>query len=716
MTRISEIVARFVQGRPWLFIGLAIALSVAAIPGITMLKTDSGYGSMVSSDSSVFRDSERFEEQFGGESITVLFTGGIDYILSGQGLAVLQEFQQTFAADRRFLSVISPLESPSLLPDEQHALVVVTPVGNLSDRVTLEAVADVEDFFVDRFLAAIEVTVINSAKFVEALSSDIKNGLAMLLGLSVAAMAVILFLMFRVRQRLLSLFMVGVAVLWTFGLMGYIGIPLSMATMAALPILFGLGIDYSIQFHNRYQEELARSNSVAEAIITSLARMFPVAGIALLATVIGFMALFISDMPMVRDFGMVLLIGVTFSYIIALFLLFSIVYLNDRKLPLAKLGQVAEKAAGRAERALAWLGRAALKKPLPILLVALLLGIAGGVFDQMLPTNTNIEELAQQDMPELEEVRQLREILGYNGEFRFMAEAEDVTDPGFLRRLLEYQKDRLTYYPELISANSPATLIASAAGGIIPERSVIEGILAATPSLYVKQVISADRQMASLSFSARYETLEEVTDLLERLQQDASLEGLRVTAVGSLTLASQAVSAAVSTRGIINAIYLGAVFIVLLAVYRRLTSAAFTVIPVGLVIAWTSLDMYLLGIPLNPMTAIMGVIIIGIGTEFMVLLLGRYEEEKGRGQSPRAAMITAISKIGRAIVTTAMTTLGGFAILIASDFVMIRDFGIATVLSVFFCLVSAIAVMPPLIVWLDERLAKRRGNRGHVRR
>jgi predicted RND superfamily exporter protein len=45
---------------------------------------------------------------------------------------------------------------------------------------------------------------------------------------------------------------------------------------------------------------------------------------------------------------------------------------------------------------------------------------------------------------------------------------------------------------------------------------------------------------------------------------------------------------------------------------------------------------------------------------------------------------------------------------------MIRDFGIATVLSVFLCLVSAIAVMPPLIVWLDERVAKRRENKDYV--
>ncbi len=103
----------------------------------------------------------------------------------------------------------------------------------------------------------------------------------------------------------------------------------------------------------------------------------------------------------------------------------------------------------------------------------------------------------------------------------------------------------------------------------------------------------------------------------------------------------------------------------------------------------------------------MGVIIIGIGTEFMVLLLGRYEEEKRKGLSPRDAMIVAISKIGRAIVITALTTLGGFGILTASNFIMIRDFGIATVLSVVLCLISTITVMPPLIVWIDERIARR---------
>jgi predicted RND superfamily exporter protein len=150
---------------------------------------------------------------------------------------------------------------------------------------------------------------------------------------------------------------------------------------------------------------------------------------------------------------------------------------------------------------------------------------------------------------------------------------------------------------------------------------------------------------------------------------------------------------------------------VLLVVYRRLGSIIFTIIPVGAVIAWSSLDMYLIGIPLNPLTAVMGVLIIGICTEFMVLLMGRYDEEKGWGVSPEEAMVTAIAKIGRAITTTALTTLGGFGVLIASSFVMIRDFGIATVISVFLSLLITITVMPGLIVWYDNWRGRRRSGK-----
>jgi len=796
--RLSESIARFIERRPWWLVIAAVVLAATAVPGITMLETETGFDALVSSGAKISQDNSRYEEQFGGEPITILLNGQLDDILSADNLAIMSELEQEFSYDERYCAVIGPttliqaaveesikvsqafqeqialaqeeaarearqaaaaiglselqqeeaaqqarievlqrfqpqieqmqaigepsLDNPlfveaiiydsegsinqeirSFIPDNEHALIIVTPIGNLSDEEALQAVRDIEDYFLTHPLTKVNTTVIASSKLVDAISKGMGKNMAILLGISVVVMTLILLGMFRVRWRLLSLLMVGVSALWTFGLMGYFSVPITMATMAILPILIGLGIDYSIQFHNRYQEEVTRAKSVGKAIIISISRMFSIVGIALLATIIGFITLFISEVPMIRDFGMMLAIGIVFSYIVGLFMLHSIVYLGDKNKSIDLLSKASLKASGRIDRILARIAKLAVNNTLPIFLVALVFGIAGGVVDHWLPTNTDYEELIPQDTTELKELRELREIIGSGGEIRFMIEADDVSSPVVLGRLKEYQDEALALHPELISVNSPATLVSEATGGVIPAEEQIQQILDNTAPLYLAQVISSDHKMASISFSTKYISLEETHDLLQLMQDEANLPvGVQLSPVGSLAIGASTIDALVGARLKLNLICLGAILIVISLVYRRLSSIIFTIIPVGAVIAWSSLDMYLIGIPLNPLTAILGVIIIGICTEFMVLLIGRYDEEKRLRLSPKDAMVTALSKIGRAIVVTALTTLGGFGVLIASNFVMIRDFGIATVLGVLLCLVITITVMPGLIVWYDE--------------
>jgi hydrophobe/amphiphile efflux-3 (HAE3) family protein len=768
------------------------------VPGVTLLETETGFAALVSPDSKIARDNARYQEQFGGEPITILLSGPLDSIFSTQNLAVLSDFEQEFSGNEWYHAINGPLTilqlarqeaeqamrafeeqlalaqeqaaaearaaaaamgcneaeqemaaqqaraevlqklqpqieqmqligQPSLdnpafiasvlydaegavspvmqsfIPDIAHALISVTPRGNMSDQESLQAVIDIETFFSSHPLDGVKVTVASAAKLVDAISNSIGNNIKVLLALSVAVMVLILVFTFRVRWRLLSLLMVGLSALWTFGLMGYLGVPVTMATMAALTILLGLGIDFSIQFHNRYQEEVARGKTIGEAMVTSISNMFPTIGIALLATIIGFITLYISEVPMIRQFGMMLATGIVISYIVALFLLHSIVYLGDKRIEIKKLKEAASKASGRIERILLRLGRLAIDHTLWIFIVAVAFAVGGGIVDHWLPTNTDYEDLMPQSTPALVELREMRQIVGIGGTVRLMVEAGDVTTPAVLGWLKDYGDNALSAHPEIISASSLATVVSTAAGGVIPAQPQIDAILESTPQSYLAPLLSGDRSMAGVSFNIEYIPMEETHDLLVLLQEEASPpSGVRVSPVGSLALGASTMDALVGARMTMNLICLGAILLVLLVVYRRLGSIIFTIIPVGAVIAWSSLDMYLIGIPLNPLTAVMGVLIIGICTEFMVLLMGRYEEEKRRGAPPQEAMVTAISKIGRAITTTALTTLGGFGVLIASSFVMIRDFGIATVISVFLSLLITITVMPGLIVWYDN--------------
>lgn len=748
MVKISAALGRFIKRWPWALVVLVILISAAVAPGVTMLETNTGFSAFLSPDDQIARDDARYQAEFGGESIAVLLTGKLDDIFTTYNLGVLADFERYISLDERYISVYGPVSvlaaaweeldtgqpsgdipldnqdfiksvlydgqgniSPAmkpLVPDDNHVLINVIPRGNMSDEEALQVTTDIEDFLNISSLATVEVTVVSGAKVVNAISLSVGSNMNVLLALSVIVMILILVLLFRVRWRLLSLFMVIISALWTFGLMGYLSIPLTMTTMAVLPILIGLGIDFSIQFHNRYQEEITRRDSVGEAIVTSVTQMLPVVGIGLLATIIGFITLYISKVPMIRDFGVVLAMGIIISYLVGLFLLHSIVYLADRKAPVKKLKVASREASGRIERILAWVGRMAIKNTLWIFIVAVVFAVAGGIVDHWLPVNTDYEELMPQDTPELVEMRELREIVGTGEEIYFIVEAEDVT----AAEVLSWQKDfldgALARHPEILSAESLATIVSEAAGGVIPPQPQIDAVLAGTPPQYLSQFLADDRMMTKMSINIKYMSLEETLTLLQSVQDEARTPaGVSFSPVGSVAIGANIMDAVVGSRLSLNLICLGAVLVVLVLVYRRFGSTVFTILPVGAVIAWSSLDMYLIGIPLNPLTAILGVLVIGICTEFMVLLTGRYEEEKRLGLSPRDAMVTALAKIGRAIVTTALTTLGGFGVLIVSNFVMIRDFGIATVVGVFLCMVITLTVMPGLIVRYDEWRRKR---------
>jgi uncharacterized protein len=610
-----------------------------------------------------------------------IFIKSVLYDTSGNINSVLQEF----------------------IPDNQHVIIAITPRGNMSDDEALQATTDIQSYLNNHPLDNIKTTVISGAKLIDAISVSMTNNIKLLLALAVVVMIIVLLITFPVRWRLLSLLMVGISALWTFGLMGYCSISLTMATMVVLPILIGLGIDFSIQYHNRYHEEINRGTTVSQAIITSISHMLPAVSISLLATVIGFITLFTSEIPMIVNFGVSLSIGIGISYIVALFLLNSVLYQIDRKKPIKQLQETVSKVNGRIEHVLLRFGKLAIDKTAFIAIIAVVLAAAGGIADRSLPVNTNYEELMPQDTPALVELREFRNIMGVGETILFMVEADNVASLEVLGWMKQFQDKALLTHPEIISINSPAILISQAAGGTISSQTQIDAILAGTPASITQQVLSKDHKTAGISFNLKYMSLEEIHNLLRTtLDEMNPPSGVQVSPVGNIVVGAKIMDSIVSSRMKTNLLCLAAVFVVLLVIYRRIDSTLFPIVPVWVVIAWSSLFMYLVGIPLNPLTAILGVLIFGVCTEYMILLTQRYEEEKKLGLSPKEAMAMAISKIGRAILASALTTLGGFGVLITSNFVMTRDFGIITVIGVFFCLLITMMVMPGVIVWYDN--------------
>jgi predicted RND superfamily exporter protein len=148
---------------------------------------------------------------------------------------------------------------------------------------------------------------------------------------------------------------------------------------------------------------------------------------------------------------------------------------------------------------------------------------------------------------------------------------------------------------------------------------------------------------------------------------------------------------------------IAAVALALLAVYRAVGRALAPLVPTVLATGWASLILWLSGIPLNPMSAALGALTIAIATEFSVILAGRYHEEKSRGLGTEDALRRAYARTGAAVLASAATAIAGFAVLIASEIQMLRDFGVVTVIDLGVALLGVALVLPAALVWSERR-------------
>jgi hypothetical protein len=104
------------------------------------------------------------------------------------------------------------------------------------------------------------------------------------------------------------------------------------------------------------------------------------------------------------------------------------------------------------------------------------------------------------------------------------------------------------------------------------------------------------------------------------------------------------------------------------------------------------------------MSAALGALTIAIATEFSVILSSRFHEERDAGRTLPEALTAAYSSTGAAVLASGLTATAGFAVLIASDVTMLRDFGLVTVIDLAVALVGVMVALPAaLAIWGERR-------------
>jgi uncharacterized protein len=203
----------------------------------------------------------------------------------------------------------------------------------------------------------------------------------------------------------------------------------------------------------------------------------------------------------------------------------------------------------------------------------------------------------------------------------------------------------------------------------------------------------------------------EISAVVDRVHEVAAREmsGTKVTVGGFGAVFAELVDAIVD--GQISSLLLSFVVVFLLNAlgFWSLEAGAWSMLPLAIAVPALFGLMGTFGIELNVVTAMLSSIMIGVGVDYTVHFLWRYRDERRSGHGAEQAAQLALTTVGRGIVFNALAVALGFSILAFSNFLPVQFFGFLVVVSIAGCMLAAMVLMPPLVVWLDPRFA--RGNR-----
>lgn len=137
--------------------------------------------------------------------------------------------------------------------------------------------------------------------------------------------------------------------------------------------------------------------------------------------------------------------------------------------------------------------------------------------------------------------------------------------------------------------------------------------------------------------------------------------------------------------------------------YRQRTRPLFVLLTL-LIGTLASLGFAVLGIGhLNMISQAFVAMVIGLGVDFGIQMMGRYEEELAQGKFVGDALDSTLRNTGYAVTTGAFTTAIAFFTMCYNDFIGLAEFGIVAGSGILICLIGALAFLPSIFSMQDRR-------------
>ncbi|MEM7001143.1 MAG: MMPL family transporter [Pseudomonadota bacterium] len=626
---------------------------------------------------------------------------------------------------------------------------------NKAERETLvQRLRDVKSRFASQGVLFIGGVPMIAADMV----SYVKNDLTTFGGAVLLLMIIALALFFqKVRWVVLPLLTAALTVIYTVGLLGWLGWQATVVSSNFVSLLGITTISLTIHLIVHYRELRLTSDNLTqvELVLETMRAKFAPCFYTALTTIAAFGSLTVSGILPVEFFGWMMCIGILISF-------FTTYTLFPAGLLLLPKGQAARNL-GKTNNVIRGLGE--LSRWRPGLLVGLCVCIALAAYAgvQRVTLDNRFVEYFDEDTDIFQGMRFIDQNLGgtipfdvvlsfppfepdsgfYDEEDPFaedpfaddfgadLAEEDpfaeddlftDSTDNGAGSRPEHYwysrqMLDRLAKVHTFVEAQPQVGKVLGLTAleafameftdGKPLDSIAIVAILAAIPDDLYGQIIApyANPTTGELRISARiiesgpgFDREQFRQQIIDYAVNEADFTAAQVKVTGMMVLFNGMLSKLLDSQINTLAYILAVVFVMFLVLLRSLHHALLGMIPNTLASATVIGAMGYSGVPLDMMTTTIAAVCIGIGVDDTIHYLHRFREEYAKHGSARIAISFCHESIGRALYYTSFTVVIGFSILGFSNFTPTVMFGLWTAVAMLLALLANLTLLPAMLV------------------
>ena len=562
------------------------------------------------------------------------------------------------------------------------------------------------------------------------------------------------------RGVLLPFSVVVGSVVWALGIMAAVEVPMYFVSTMMPVILMAIGVAYGIHILGRYYDELLEHPDVSatDAVLAAMHEMWLPVVFTALTTAAGFLSFLTASMLPIRYFGVFTAIGVLAAMVFSLTFFPAVLVMLPPKVSTGLRNQMGSSgdlaATGWAARTLTRLGQGVARRP--VLVWATSIAIIGvclaGI--QRIESDSSWIHSFHPENP----VRVADEVLRekFQGTLPTYVAIEGhapdlLKDPVLLQKLDRMQTE-IEQDPFVGGSLSLAEFIKRMNRVMNEDRPEMEvvpterDLVAQYLLLYsfsgdpddFDEVVDYDYQHANVSFFLRSDSTQDILQVVHKIQDFAKREfgqaasevgeedslrdpwslrfgrwlggieptitgwetdsGFRIGFAGpgyfthrfsELVIAGQLSSLVTS---------LVAVFLLTAIMFRSVTAGLICIVPISLVMVFSFGLMGLLNIPLEIGRSLAASMVIGIGIDYTIHFLSKYQLKVRDGLTEAEDITVAtMATSGKAIFFNAVVVVGGFLVFLTSNFLPNFSLGVMVALNMTACLLASMTVLPALL-------------------